>query len=103
MVQIDMYLSGNMIKICVPFYSEWDEVKKSLPSIVSSGIHFEVSAAQGPYIAQSRNALINKESSQSIIQDIGDKYSHYLFIDSDIGFNSHHIESILSLHTILSF
>jgi hypothetical protein len=87
-----------MIKICFPYYSEYDLPRSCLPALREAGIKFEDQACQGPYIAQSRNALINGESSQAIKQDIGNKYSHYLFIDSDIGFEAKHLKSLLKIN-----
>lgn len=91
-----------MIKICTPYYSEYLEVEKSLPALVKAGIPFDFQAAQGPYVAQSRNALVNGERSQDIWQDIGDKYSHYLFVDSDIGFTPEHITGLIRLDTLVA-
>jgi hypothetical protein len=87
-----------MIKLCFPYYSEYDLPKSCLPALREAGIKFEDQACQGPYIAQSRNALVNGESSQDIKQDVGNKYSHYLFIDSDISFTPTHVKSLMAIN-----
>lgn len=87
-----------MIKICIPYYSEWKQPKAGIQSCRDAGISIDVETAQGPYIAQSRNALINGEKSQAIKQDVGDKYTHYLFIDSDIGFSPDHVNALMGLN-----
>lgn len=87
-----------MIKVCIPYYSEWEEPKAGLADLTKAGIAYEYQTAQGPYVAQARNALINGESSQLIKQDVGTKFTHYLFVDSDIGFTADHVISLLTLN-----
>jgi hypothetical protein len=41
--------------------------------------------------------LVNGERSQAINQDVGNEFSHYLFVDSDIGFTPQHLTSLLAL------
>lgn len=87
-----------MIKICIPYYSEWEQPKKGILETKKSGIPCIEQAAQGPYIAQARNALVNGESSQKVWQTIGKEFSHYLFVDSDVGFTPEHLKAILALN-----
>ncbi len=94
---MDRINDSGMIKVCIPYYSEFETVKPGLESMRAAGIQFRDFAAQGPYIAQSRNALINGELSQAIRQEVGTEYSHYLFIDSDIGFTAGHVEALLAM------
>lgn len=90
-------MNDTKIKVCVPYYSEYETVKSGIDSVRRAGINFDFVAAQGPYIAQARNALINSESSQAISQDIGSDYSHFLFVDSDIGFDYSHVKALIGM------
>lgn len=86
------------IKICTPYYSEYEEVKKSIVLCREAKLNFDFQAAQGPYIAQARNALVNNQQSQAVRQNVGGKYNHYAFVDSDIGFTPDHITSLIGLN-----
>ncbi len=75
-----------MIKICIPYYSEYEETQSGIRELEAAGFPFRVSYAQSALVAESRNAMVNNQRSQAIFQDVGTEYSHYLFIDSDIRF-----------------
>jgi hypothetical protein len=82
------------IKVCVPFYSEFETAKPGLRS-VKGDPRFEIEYAQGALISKARNALINGGKSQSIRQDPL-PFDYFLFVDSDIGFEKRHVETLLS-------
>ncbi len=86
-----------MIKICTPFYSDFNENIPGLKELQAAGFPFRHSAAQSPYVAQSRNALVNCQASQAIRQNVGGEYSHFLFIDSDIGFGLRHVQALMEM------
>ncbi len=84
-----------MIRIVIPFYSEFEAVKPGLRALRSSGIEFDVLPAQGACVHHNRNLGVNMGRSQKTHQDPIEGYSHFLFVDSDIGFTPAHVRLAL--------
>lgn len=85
-----------MIKICIPYYSEHKTAEAGVKTLSSRGLEYETFYGRSALVAQARNALINGALSNKIRQELDPKYSHYLFVDSDIGFNYRHLEAALA-------
>ncbi len=77
-----------MIRIVVPFYSEFDYLKPSLRALRATAIPHEVVPVHGSLPAMQRNFGVTGGISQKIFQKLDSDISHYLFIDSDIAFPS---------------
>jgi hypothetical protein len=92
------------IKICCPVYDLqiWDmslarACAESMKSNSSLPFEFSVNIARTTIIEEGRNMLITEdESAQAIKQKLNPKYSHWLFIDHDVGFIAEHITQLLS-------
>jgi len=89
-------LDDYRIKICCPVYSEsCHEHMLSLIESEVAGIRFDYQLCQSAMLALSRNTLVSGGSTlirQSLTQD----YTHYLFIDGDIGWHPGAITSLLA-------
>lgn len=94
------------IKICSTVYdqSTWEEsvAKASCAKITKEksklSFDFVVSIARTTIIEEGRNILINEDKdTQAIQQTLNKKYSHWLFVDHDVGFFPENIERLLSL------
>lgn len=84
------------IKIVIPFYSEFEAVKPGLKMLSKDrAIGFDVQPVQGPYVHCNRNLGVNLGRSSMTFQGAPDGYSHYLFLDSDIGFTPAHLYAAL--------
>lgn len=82
------------IKVCLPFYSEYETAKSGLSELSQCPDHeFVIKLAQGTYVGAARNFLINNGKSRRQFQELED-YDAYLTIDSDIRFT---LEDILTL------
>lgn len=73
-----------MIRVVLPFYSEFDTLKPSLRALKESDIPHEVQMVQGAFVAKSRNSGVT--ASQVRFQTLPKHITHYLFLDSDIAF-----------------
>ena len=80
-----------MIRVVIPFYQELETVKPGLRDLRKSGVTFDVFPVQGPLIMNNRNMGVNNKRSQAVFQNAVEPYSHFLFIDSDIGFEARHV------------
>lgn len=78
-----------MIRVCIPYYNEFEAVKPGLQEIKDDP-EFEVVPCRGTYIGNNRNSCIVKVATDLKKPDIVDK--DFLFIDSDISFTKAHIE-----------
>ncbi len=83
-----------MIRVVIPFYQDRDFVQPSLDALAEEGFPFDYVAMQGPLIMNNRNRGVT--ASQKIRQKLDPKYSHYLFVDSDIAFTPEHVRIALS-------
>lgn len=86
------------IKICTPYYNTIDErVEQGIYNLLDSD---EINCAwlvkQGTAIAATRNLLINGGKSDLEYQKLKDKFTHYLFIDSDIEVKVEDIKRLLN-------
>lgn len=79
------------IRVCIPFYSEFEATKKGISELKNRKQHdFHIEPRQGTLIYQIRNSFINDFG-----RDILD-FDSYLFIDSDICFNADNVFSLLA-------
>jgi hypothetical protein len=76
------------LKIVIPFYHTFEDAKPGLRALKTSGLDFVVQSVQGPCVHNNRNLGINGGQSAETWQSPPSGYTHYLFIDSDIGFTS---------------
>lgn len=83
------------IRIVIPFYSEFETVKPGLRAMLGSGIEYDLCPSQGSLVHNNRNAGVNNFRSSHRFQQPLEGYSHFLFIDSDIGFNPAHVSMAL--------
>ncbi len=84
------------IRICTPFYSEFEDVKSGVRECLEyDKIKFVFEPRQsGPLIYKVRNSFLNDNRSQLKKQIPLEDFSHFLFVDSDITFN---LENVLNL------
>jgi len=83
------------IRVCIPFYSEFETTKLGLQELVNCKEHdFVIEPRQGVYIGNTRNHLINNGVSEEKYQKPVDGFDAFLTIDSDIGFT---LDNILKL------
>lgn len=87
--------SDPHLRIVIPFYSEFDSVKPGLRALLGSGIRYEYLPCQGPYVHSNRNNGVNNMRSDKTVQDAVEGFTHFLFIDSDIGFQPAHVHIAL--------
>ena len=74
------------IKICTPVFDDtWNEHKIGLIESEKDGINFEYQICQSAMPALARNLLINEDGATTVKQTLTDKFTHYLFVDADIG------------------
>ena len=86
-----------MIKNCVPFHTGYKLAKESFETIKS--IPCIMVTGQSALVAQARNALINDDKSNEIHQTMGNEFSHFFFVDSDIGYTEKHLQALINLNT----
>lgn len=79
------------LKIVIPFYRDFEDAKPGLNALKTSGLDFVVQPVQGPYVHHNRNLGVGAGLSNATWQAAPSAYTHYLFIDSDIGFASAHV------------
>ncbi len=82
-----------MIRVVLPFYSEFDTLKPSLRALRESDIAHEVKIIQGSFPAKGRNNGISMN--QKRLQKLPEHISHYLILDSDIAFTVSQLEAAL--------
>ncbi len=82
-----------MIRVVLPFYSEFDTLKPSLRALRESDIAHEVVIIQGSFPAKGRNNGISMN--QQRLQKLPEHISHYLILDSDIAFTVSQLEAAL--------
>jgi len=91
----------SKLKLCIPVYDivEYERglAKASIDALDRSQLDFTVQVCQGCVIELQRNLLIQPdEEAQAIRQEIVSPYTHYLFIDHDVGFTTQDIVQLLS-------
>lgn len=91
------------IKICCPIYDTmtWDQSLARAcvmsMSLTPQPFDFFYAVARSTIIEEGRNLLITEdEDAQAIKQKLNPKYSHWLFIDHDVGFVADHIIQLLN-------
>lgn len=85
-----------MIRIVIPYYTEFEAVKPGLRDMRKAGIPFEYYPSRGPVIMTNRNLGVTENRSQKIFQEPPAHISHFLFVDSDIGFDAAHVRAALA-------
>ena len=84
-----------IIKVCLPFYSEFERAKPGLAELNACTEHeFIICPAQGTYIFELRNRFINDGKSQNKKQKLIEGFDAFLDIDSDISFT---LDQVLSM------
>lgn len=86
-----------MLKVIIPFYLDFETCKPGLRALQGAGVKFDFAPIQGALIYASRNHGVTGGSTL-IRQDPVGNYSHYLFIDSDIGFKADDVKSALAFN-----
>ncbi len=86
-----------MIRVVIPFYTEFEAAKECLRSMREAGMEFDVAAAQGVYIYGARNRGVNGGMNQKRVQAPLPGYSHFLFMDSDTSGTADHVQGLLDL------
>lgn len=85
------------IRVCVPFYSEFEFAKSGLKECLKcSEIEFSVEPRQGTIISRLRNSLLNDGKSKKVSQSPVSNFDYFLFVDSDIGFTLDNVLKLLS-------
>lgn len=90
-----------MIRVVIPFYSEFETAKVGLRSLSDSDISHEVRVIQGVYVHLGRNRGVNDGRSGMRRQDPVPGVSHFLFVDSDIAFSADDVRAALALNAAL--
>jgi hypothetical protein len=91
-----------VIKVCIPVYDvrTWDEslARACIATIKNREQAWDLVVAiqQGTIIEQARNAMITTDDCQAIRQTLDARYSHWLFIDHDVGFTASNIDKLLA-------
>ena len=91
-----------VIKVCIPVYDirTYDEslAKACIATIKNKEQAWDLDIAiqQGTIIEEARNAMISADGCQAIHQKLDERYSHWLFIDHDVGFTASDIDQLLS-------
>ena len=86
-----------IIRVCIPFYSEFEACKEGLKELEACTEHtFLIEPRQGTYIGKTRNHLVNDGKSSAKAQSPIQGVDAFLFIDSDIKFNYALIEQLTS-------
>lgn len=83
------------LRIVIPFYSEFEALKPGLHALRDTNIACDVQPVQGPYVHNNRNAGVNAGRSEATFQRPLEGYTHFLFLDSDIGFMPKHVDIAL--------
>lgn len=84
-----------MIRIVCPFYSEFETVKPGLRSLRNCGFDFDFAPIQGPLVDININLGISGGFSDHILQEPLPGFSHFLIVNSDIGFEMEHVNAAL--------
>lgn len=84
-----------MIRIVCPFYSEIEAVKPGLRSLRNHGFDFDFAPVQGPLVHVNINKGIGGGFSDSIASEPLPGFSHFLIVNSDIGFDMSHVNAAL--------
>ena len=84
-----------MIRIVCPFYSEIETVKPGLRSLRNHGFDFDFAPVQGPLVHVNINLGISGGFSDDISQEPLPGFSHFLIVNSDIGFEMEHVNAAL--------
>lgn len=85
-----------MLRIIIPFYSEFETCKPGLRELRAAGIPFDLILKQGALIYAARHHGINGGLTQAVRQDPPMGFSHFLFLDSDIGFRAEDVRSAMA-------
>lgn len=95
-------MSRPNVKFCVPCYDveSWDRslAKACYTTLCQTAWSFNhaVAIQQGTIIEEARNLCITENrDNQATWQKLNSKYSHYLFLDHDIGFTGANVEQLL--------
>jgi len=83
-----------MIKICIPHYAGLDPRTEDSLRILGDG--YDVQRCQGTYISEARNVMLNQRGTSAVWQKPIGEYSHFLFVDADIGFTMDNINALLA-------
>lgn len=78
-----------MIRVCIPFYMEFEYVKPVLKELKKDSL-FDIEVRQGTSISKVRNSLIVDNGRIPL-----KKYSHFLLLDSDVSFNPNIIYKLI--------
>jgi len=82
------------IKVCIPFYSEFEDTKSGLHDLINISDHeFFVEPRQGVLVGNMRNKMVSSGSQKKIQKVEG--FDAYLFIDSDITFDAHQVLKLI--------
>lgn len=86
-----------MLRVVIPFYSEFESAKEGLRSMKDAGMEFVYTANQGALIYAARNRGVNDGKNQRRMQEPLPGFSHFLFVDADISFTAEHVKTLLEL------
>ena len=80
------------IRVCIPFYSEFESIKLGLQELDNCKEHeFVIEPRQGVNVANTRNSLINDQRSSKKYQNPLEGFDAFLTIDSDMEFTLNNI------------
>ena len=75
------------IKVCIPYYSEYEACKKGIQELESCADHeFVIVPMKCSVVSDGRNFLVDEGASTKTYHDPISGYDAFLFIDSDIEF-----------------
>lgn len=84
-----------MIRICIPFYNEFETCKPGLREIKNYGLDIEIISRQGTYIHSLRNDLICDTTLGKGCKPLN-HVDRFIFIDSDIDFKLEHLLKLIN-------
>jgi len=84
------------IRVCIPYYAEFEAVKPGLEELLECREHqFVIIPRMGTYVGEVRNSLINDGVSRMMFQKPVQGFDAFLFIDSDISFTLNDVLSLI--------
>jgi len=84
------------LKICTPYYSRIScDTCESVKRLESTGLSMQWATTMGTYISRTRNSLIIGRQRYEARPTLEGDWTHYLHLDSDIGFEPSHVMRLL--------
>jgi len=83
------------LKVCIPTYCGISKQTKDSLDKLRKVMDVDVRLEESTYIAKARNRLITGYEFTAVKPRLDERYTHYLMLDSDIGFEPEDVEQLL--------